>query len=353
MTMKKYLFFAKLTYAFSILRPLEKEIWRRGDEVAWYLEDSCPDMLQSNEKRIYTIREVIEYDPLAVFVPGNYVYDFFPGVKVEVFHGYPMRKRIEKIDDHFTVRGWFDIYCTQGPSSTPYFTELSKRYGYFRIYETGWCKADSFFDPDLSPEPRRNRPVILYSPTFTRSITSAYDLLPVIDRIAGKREWNWIITFHPKLNDKKLIAEYQAMADRHDNVNFARINKGLETFRESDIMLCDSSSITVEYMLLGKPVVTFRNTHPGNHLINVLNGADVEPALAKALTYPAGLMRHIREYTASHEAHRDGHNSARVLDAVDNFVENYQGRIRPKPLNLFRKLNLRMRLGVWYPVHKG
>ena len=69
---------------------------------------------------------MFRFNPIAVFVPGNWVYDFFPGVKVEVFHGYPMKKRIEKIDDHFTLRGWFDIYCTQGKSSTPYFTYLEK-----------------------------------------------------------------------------------------------------------------------------------------------------------------------------------------------------------------------------------
>jgi len=348
--MKRYLFFAQLTYAYSILRPLEKEIWRRGDEVAWFLEPSCKDMLLSNEKRLLTIDDVMEWNPVAVFAPGNYIYDFFPGVKVAVFHGYPMRKRIEKIDDHFTIRGWFDIYCTQGPSSTPYFTELSEKYGYFRIYETGWCKVDAFFDQDLGEEEERSMPTILYSPTFTKSITSAYNLLPVIDKIASDKPWNWIITFHPKLDDPKLIADYQEMADRHPNVDFAKVNKGLETFRKSDIMLCDSSSITVEYMMLDKPVVTFRNTHPGNHLLDVLKEEDVEPALEKALARPADLMRHIHEYTAFHEAHRDGMNSSRVLDAVDDYIINYKGKIKKKPLNLFRKLKLRKKLGRWFPV---
>lgn len=348
--MKRYLFFAQLTYAYSILRPLEKEIWRRGDEVAWFLEPSCPDMLLPTEKRLSTIDEVMQWNPVAVFAPGNYVYDFFPGVKVAVFHGYPMRKRIEKIDDHFTIRGWFDMYCTQGPSSTPYFSELADKHGYFKIYETGWCKVDSFFDKDLGEEEKRQQPTILYSPTFTRSITSAYILLPVIDRIAGSRPWRWIITFHPKLDDPQLIADYQAMADRHENVNFAKVNKGLETFRQSDIMLCDSSSITVEYMMLDKPVVTFRNTHPGPHLLDVLKEEDVEPALEKALQHPADLMQHIHEYTSFHEAHRDGHNSARVLDAVDDFIANSQGKIKQKPLNLFRKLKLRKRLKRWFPL---
>lgn len=94
---KHYLFFASLTYAYSILRPLQEEIHRRGDIVAWYLEDSCPDLLEKHEIRLKTFDEVFRFNPIAVFVPGNWVYDFFPGVKVEVFHGYPMKKRIEKL----------------------------------------------------------------------------------------------------------------------------------------------------------------------------------------------------------------------------------------------------------------
>lgn len=347
--MKHYLFFATLHYAYSILRPLEEEIWRRGDDVAWFIEDSCPVSLLPNERQLKTIKDVMDYQPIAVFAPGNYIYDFFPGVKVAVFHGYPMRKRIEKIDDHFTLRGWFDIYCTQGPSSTPYFQQLAEQHGYFRIYETGWCKMDPFFS-NLTPEPHREEPTVLYSPTFTRSITSAWTLLPTIDRLATEKHWHWIITFHPKLNDEKLISDYEQLAQRHKNIVFTRVNKGLETFRQSDVMLCDSSSITLEYMMLGKPVVTFCNTHPGPHLIDVHEEQLVGPAIERALTRPAELMQAIGDYTAQHEAHRDGHNAARVLDAVDDFIQNHQRHMRRKPLNLFRKLKLRWKLKYWAPI---
>lgn len=343
--MKHYLFFAQLSYSYSILRPLQQEIWRRGDDVAWYLEDSCPDILVEGEKRLYTINEVMAYNPIAVFAPGNYIYDFFPGVKVAVFHGYPMKKRIEKIDDHFTLRGWFDIYCTQGESSTPYFQYLEKKNGYFKIYETGWCKMDSFFKSKLEAEPKRDRPSILYAPTFTKGISSAWVMEPVIRELAKEKDWNWIITFHPKLQtDTELIAKFEQLDKDFPNVDFRKMNKGLETFRESDVLLCDSSSLIVEYMMLDKPVVTFRNTHPGDFLIDVQELDEIGPAIERALTCPNDLMQNIRAYTSEHEGHRDGQNSARVLDAVDDFILNYQGKIKKKPLNLFRKLKLRWQL---------
>ena len=341
---KHYLFFASLSYAYSILRPLQAEIRRRGDLAAWYLEPSCPDRLLPGEKRLHTFDEVKAFAPIAVFAPGNWIYDFFPGVKVAVFHGYPMKKRIEKIDDHFTIRGWFDIYCSQGESSTPYFKYLEQKLGFFKIYETGWCKVDAFFSPDLPPEPARSRPTVLYAPTFTRGISSAWDLRPVIKQLAHEKPWDWIITFHPKLNDPQLLADYEQLARECSNVTFTRVNEGLKTFRQSNVMLCDSSSITVEYMMLDKPVVTYRNTHPGNFLLDVRETDLIGPAIEKALQRPAELMENIRRYTMMHESHRDGHNSARVLDAVDDFIKHYQGRIKSKPLNLFRKLKLRWKL---------
>lgn len=341
--MKRYLLFASHSYAFAILRPLAQEIARRGGEAAWWIEYSCPDLREKGERRLNNLREVKAFAPIAVIAPGNWVYPFFPGVKVEVFHGYPMRKRIEAIDDHFTLRGWWDIYCTQGPSSTPYFSELAKREGYFKIYETGWCKADTFFAP-RTKEPQRERPCILYAPTFSKGISSVWEMASVIDKLAESEAWNWLITFHPLLmEDQALVHDYEALAERHPNVSFARINKGVETFLQTDVLLCDSSSLIVEYLMLRKPVVTLRNTHPGSYLIDVQHTDEIRGALYEALGRPKALLESIDAYTAEHEAHRDGKNSARVLDAIDDFITNYAGRLGHKPLNLWRKAQMAIR----------
>jgi len=336
---KRYLFFVSLPYSYSILRPLQEEIRKRGDEAAWFIEKPCEVLLTNDEEQLHTIQDVLEYAPIAVFAPGNHIYDFFPGVKVEVFHGYAMKKRIEKIDDHFTIRGWFDIYCTQGPSSTEYFKKLEKEKGFFKIYETGWCKVDPFFSVEHKVE--NERPLILYSPTFTKGISSAEALHNTLENLMAIKPWDWLITFHPKLDDPELIEKYRALAANFPNVTFQRFNDGLNTLKKIDVMLCDSSSIIIEAMLLEKPVVTYRNTHPGKHLINVLDKNEIGAALEKAMKRPENLMQEIRKYTLHHEAHRDGKNSERVLLAVDDFIENYQGKLKPKPLNLVRKLKLR------------
>lgn len=347
---KHYLFFVSVAYSYPILRPLQEEIWRRGDEVAWFIEPDCPVMLEKNEKWMQTVQEVMDYHPIAVFAPGNYIYDFFPGVKVSLFHGYPINKRGDEKDDHFSIRGWFDIYCTQGESSTLPFKEFERKYGFFKVYETGWCKADSFVKRHMQASSiLHERPVVLYSSTFTKNITSAPYLFDTITRLVQEKNWDWIISFHPKYSDLEVLRKYKKLADTYSNVVFHKDGiVDAELLDSADILLSDASSVIVEFMMLDKPVVTYCNTMPGAHLLNVTNVNALESALENALTRPADLMKEIRAYVGRHEAHLDGESSSRILDAVNNYIWYFQGKTRTKPWNLVRKFKLRWRLG--YPL---
>ena len=327
---------------------MQEEIHRRGDEVAWFLESSCEDMLRRDEVRLLTVEEVRRYRPKAVITAGNHVYPFFPGVKVCVFHGYPINKRADKHDDHFKLRGWFDIYCTQSPLSTDPFQALAEKKKYFRVYETGWPKIDDFVRGKrgtesvarpLSSTPQVPTPTIVYACTFTKGITSAPALAPVIETLIQKKSWRWILTLHPKIDDVDIINHYTTLAVRYPNVMF-RKQLTTDDLLQGDVMLCDTSSIILEFQLMDKPVVTFRNTNPGPHLINVTETDEVESALEQALTRPPQLMAAIGEHTTLFEAHRDGQNSARVLDAIDDFINNWQATMKPKPRNWLRRWKL-------------
>ena len=344
--MKRYLFFATLPYAYPILRPLEDEIRRRGEEAAWFIDPECPVMLREDELQLKTVQEVMQFNPIAVFSPVRYVPDFFPGVKVSVFHGYANRKRFEAVDDHFTIRGCFDIYCAQGPSSTPVFKELERKYGYFRAYDTGWPKADLYFTPEMQRLPQNERPVILYSSTFTRGLTSAPLLAEEVERLVAEKPWEWIFMFHPML-DPAVSSRYERIAAAYGNAHYVGNTFDMEPLRRADVMLCDSSSIIIEFMFLNKPVVTFRNSHPGPYLLDVREPQEVGPAIERALTRPDGLMREIHDYTMFHEPHRDGRCAARVLDAVDDFLERGHVGLKRKPLNLVRRWKMRRKFHYW------
>lgn len=76
-----------VTYSFEILRPLQQAILARGDQVAWFLYKVDPAFLKEDEHHLASVDEVLEYNPSAVFLPGNWVPRFFPGAKVQIFHG--------------------------------------------------------------------------------------------------------------------------------------------------------------------------------------------------------------------------------------------------------------------------
>lgn len=111
-----------------------------------------------------------------------------------------------------------------------------------------------------------------------------------IDRLAKTHPWDWVITFHPKLTDPGIIAGYKRIAEENENVIFYEGSDKMPLLQQADVMLCDSSSIILEFMFLDKPVVTFRNSHPGPHLIDVDTPEAVGPAIERALMRPEGLM---------------------------------------------------------------
>ena len=57
-------------------------------------------MLKSSE-------QVKFFSPDAIIVPGNVVPDFWPGIKVQIFHGL-----CEEKIGHYDITGFFDLYCT-------------------------------------------------------------------------------------------------------------------------------------------------------------------------------------------------------------------------------------------------
>ena len=85
----RHLFYVSQLYSLSILRPIQRAACERGDDCAWFFDPPLDGAayLDEDELHLSTADDVIHWNPDAVYVPGNVVPDFFPGVKVQVFHG--------------------------------------------------------------------------------------------------------------------------------------------------------------------------------------------------------------------------------------------------------------------------
>jgi CDP-glycerol glycerophosphotransferase (TagB/SpsB family) len=339
---KHYLLYGSERYALAILRPLQEAIRARGDETAWFFDGPGAEDLVEGE-RLLSVREVRQWKPIAVITPGNHLPHFFPGVKVEVFHGFNAGK-----PRHVYIRGFFDLYCTTGPRDTAQFGALAQKLGHFAVMETGWPKLDPFLKEIAGPlPPVRTPPVILYHSTFSPSWSAAEILYEEVKRLSRDGRWRWIVSFHPKMSPET-VAKYKALQNEH--LSFAENDNILELFPQVDMMCSDTSSALSEFLLTGKPVVTFKNRAPGPQLIDIDDAAQFEPAIERALSRPPELMQAIKDFGEAIHPYHDGRSSERVLDAIDAFIAAGGRNRKPKPKNWWRKLKLRKRIGYWGPA---
>ena len=339
---KHYLLYGSERYALAILRPIQAAIRARGDQVAWFFDGPGAEDLHPDET-LLDVEQVRAWNPYAVITSSNAVPHFFPGVKVETFHGFDAGK-----PRHIYIRGFFDLYCTTGPRDTAAFSQLSKQLGHFAVTETGFPKIDPFMAQlGDSPEPVRQPPVILYHSTFSPSWSAAPVLYDEIARLSRTGEWRWIVTFHPKM-DPEVVAKYKALQNEY--LTFAENDNILDLFPQVDMMCSDTSSALNEFLLTHKPVVTFKNRRPGPQLIDIDDAAQFEPAIRRALSRPPELMQAIVDYADSIHPYRDGRSSERVLEAIDAFIAAGARNPRRKPMNLWRKLKIRRRIGYWGPA---
>jgi CDP-glycerol glycerophosphotransferase (TagB/SpsB family) len=338
---RHYLLYGSAGYAAGILRPVQAAIRARADDAAWFFGGPGAEVLRPDERLLRTVAEVKAWNPVAVLTPSNAVPDFFPGVKVEVFHGFDAGK-----PRHIHIRGFFDLYCTTGPADTQAFKDLAARLGHFTVRETGWPKLDPFLGQlGDSPPPVQDPPVVLYHSTFSPSLSAADVLYDEVARMSRTGRWRWIVTLHPKMNPGT-VARFEALES--DHLRFSRDDNILNEFMTADVMVSDTSSALSEFLLTYKPVVTFRNRRPGPQLIDISDPAKLEESIELALSRPPSLMRAVREYADSIHPQRDGRSSERVLAAVDEFVAGGGRNPRNKPLNLWRRLRMRRKLGYWH-----
>jgi CDP-glycerol glycerophosphotransferase (TagB/SpsB family) len=266
--------------------------------------------------------------------------DFFPGIKVELFHGFHARKRSDE-RGHFRIRNFFDLYCTQGPDTTIPFKALEKEHGSFEVVETGWPKMDPLFEMHTRTRLKKNRKVVLLTSTFTPSLSAAPVLFETVRQLAGTGKWKWLVNFHPKM-DEGMIEKYRSI--QSDNLVLIETDDVIPLLKEADIMVSDTSSVISEFLLLQKPVVTFRNRAPGHHLLNITSPEKLEETIALGLTHPETLMNEINAYSDHIHPYRDGRSSIRVLEATDRFVAKGRDHLKSRPLNLIRRLKIRKQL---------
>lgn len=331
--------FATESYALPILRPLAAAARARGIDVGWMVTEQVADHLTPDEKRVRSLPAARALAPQAVYCAANWVSPRLPGIKVQVFHGFNAEKR-EPERGHFAIRGFFDLYATQGPATTLPFEALAREHGYFAVRETGWPKLDPLFStPDPTSTPvvplcADDRPVVLFASTFSHRLSCAPDMVETLRELIARGDRQWLLTLHPKC-PPELIETYRGL--QGPNARYFEAEDLIELERAADVLVCDTSSVIHEFVTQNKPVVTVRNRAPQAFMLDVADPADVDAAIDTALRHPPELMAAIRAHAERIHPWHDGRSSERVLDATDDFLAGKFGPMKRKPLNLVRR----------------
>ena len=350
MLTRKYVFFVNAAYCYAIFRPLQDIILSKGGTVAWFFSPEIHPQLNSNEVLLSTNKQAKAYAPDVVFAAGDWVPYYLPGIKVQVFHGVARNKRgaqTEQVSDHYRIRGWFDLYCTQADTDTLEFQRLASHDQTFSVAKTGWPKLDNLFKAKQvqNANADHERPTLFFASTFSPSITAAPVLVKVIKQLVESGRWRVLVTLHPKMS-QEVVDKYRSISSEHYEYFFPEDDLYL-AMQQADIMLCDTSSIMYEFMFLNKPVVTFKTRNPGLYLTDFDDPEHLESVLLSTLKNKQQLI-HATKLCDELHGFRDGLSSQRIFDAIEEgFDLQTFKNLKPKPFNFFRKLKIRHKMKYW------
>ena len=340
----KYLFFVTKPYSFSILKPIQDSITESNSgTVKWFAASSAVNFSSPGDQ-LKSNGAIRDYNPDVVLVPGNIVPHYWPGLKVQVFHGLD-----EEVKGFYNITGFFDLYCTTGPVMTEIFLKIAKQKKHFLVKETGWPKLDPVYKNEWSFSNQKDKlikqyklsselPVILYAPTFPPKYTSAPDLLDSINKLKNCK-YNWIIKFH-SLMDQSIRERYKKLESNNfrvvDELNILPFMAG------SDIMITDTSSVAYEFLHFNRPLITYQAIARRDKGINIQDPSELSPAIERSLNDPNEFSHNRESCLQDIHPYFDGNSSNRVLKGIADILANgLQNDLKQKPLNFLRKYQIR------------
>lgn len=331
--------FCENKYSIDILSPIEAEAVREGNnQVLWYVhKKKIPNFpLAGSVNWTNSIQDVYDFSPQAIFVPGNIVPYYLPGVKIQVFHGYAGEKK-----GHWVIRGYFDTYFTQGPHFTEGFKKLAEIHKNFEVVETGWPRQDwvkehlHAYDKDKERllQEHGKKHLVLYAPTFSPSLTSIPFLEEAIKELVAKRSVLLMIKLHP-LTKPEWVDIYKKLAEECKDILFMEDTSVAKYQLMADIMISDTSSVIYEFLLKDKPVITFNASSKRIYWKNITDPSELCDAFDSAVADEDKERR--KWFMENYDPYLDGKVGHRMLEAARDYIKR-NGVPRCRKVNLWRK----------------
>ena len=237
------------------------------------------------------------------------------------------------------------MYLTQGPYFTRWFSKAASKHKDFSVLETGWPKLDVYgnelhkYDSDKLTllKKFKAKKIILYAPTFSPSLTSAPYLLTQIEELAKSKEYLIVIKFHD-LMAENLIDSYKKLSMSLENVLFIEERNIIKYLLIADLMISDTSSVVYEFLLLDKPVITFKNNSLAINWDNLLSFNGLVKSVARNLLedpFKEQRLKVLKEY----HPYTDGNSAKRMVEAVEEYIKR-NGVPEKRLISWFRRYKI-------------
>jgi len=337
----KCILFCQNNYAFGILQPIKAYLDKKEHEHLWFVPDKIlKDFPYKSDHYTASMEDLMTFQSDAIFVPGNEVPHYLRGLKVQVFHGLAGEKK-----GHFRIRHYFDLYLTQGPYFTNTFNQLKAVHKNFDVIETGWPKLDVYAtNKNIFDGKKKNllktykaKSILLYAPTFSPKLTSAPYLLDQLKTLAENKEYLILLKFHP-LMDEKWVTIYKKLANDITNIIFEDERNIIKFLLMADLLISDTSSAIYEFILLNKPVVSFRSISQNIRWDNSLDYGELVPLAEKNLIKDPFAKQRNYIFEQFHP-YNDGKSAQRMVDSVEQFI-NDNGVPEKRNISLLRRMKI-------------
>ena len=337
----KCILFCQNNYAFGILQPIKAYLDKKEHEHLWFVpEKILKDFPYKSDHYTTSINDLASFQSDAIFVPGNEVPHYLRGLKVQIFHGLAGEKK-----GHFRIRHYFDLYLTQGPYFTNAFNQLKAIHKNFDVIETGWPKLDiyathkSLYETEKKNllQTHKAKTILLYAPTFSPKLTSASFLLEQLRVLAENKDFLILLKFHP-LMDEKWIESYKKLAGDIPNIIFEEEKNIIKFLLMADLLISDTSSAIYEFILLNKPVVSFRSISKNIRWDNSLDYGELVPLVEKNLKEDPFANERTYIFEQFHP-YKDGKSAERMVEAVEQFIKD-KGVPERRKLYFLRRMKI-------------
>jgi UDP-N-acetylglucosamine 2-epimerase len=171
-------------------------------------------------------------------------------------------------------------------------------------------------------------------------------LLPEIEDLVSSDKYDWVIKFHPKMA-KEVVMQYQALANKFDTLSIYAQADLMSVIRQCDLVLSDTSSAISESLLQRKPVVTYNNAKPDEHILDFHVASELGSKIAEVFENADKHAENFDRFAAEYHPSNDGKASYRVIEASIQCIEHGLNATKKKPANLFRNFKLRRQENHW------